>query len=113
MFNLGGDPPITKDLLKEVAIFPRAMHPAVWTLPNGEKERIRKQLARHIAGFKRLAKFAPFVAGERFTQADCAAYVSLSLVGLATRTALGEDLLDILEVQEETEEQLVAQDRLP
>ena len=62
-------------------------------LPDGEKERIRKQLARHIAGFKRLAKFAPFVAGDRFTQADCAAYVSLPLVGLATRTALGEDLL--------------------
>ena len=34
---LSGDPPITKDLLKEVAIFPRAMHPAVWTHPNGEK----------------------------------------------------------------------------
>ena len=34
---LGGDPPITKDLLKEVAIFPRAMHPAVWTRPNGDK----------------------------------------------------------------------------
>jgi len=34
---LDGDPPITKDLLKEVAIFPRAMHPAVWTRPSGEK----------------------------------------------------------------------------
>ena len=34
---LGDDPPITKQLLKEVAIFPRAMHPAVWTLENGEK----------------------------------------------------------------------------
>ena len=34
---IGGDPPITKDLLKEVAIFPRAMHPAVWTMPNGKK----------------------------------------------------------------------------
>ncbi|MBW8784697.1 MAG: TauD/TfdA family dioxygenase [Novosphingobium sp.] len=27
----------TKDLLKEVAIFPRAMHPAVWTRRTGEK----------------------------------------------------------------------------
>jgi alpha-ketoglutarate-dependent taurine dioxygenase len=26
-----GDPPQTQELLKEVAIFPRAMHPAVWT----------------------------------------------------------------------------------
>jgi taurine dioxygenase len=27
----------TAELLKEVAIFPRAMHPAVWTRPSGEK----------------------------------------------------------------------------
>jgi len=29
--------PSTAELLKEVAIFPRAMHPAVWTRPTGEK----------------------------------------------------------------------------
>jgi taurine dioxygenase len=29
--------PTTKELLKEVAIFPRAMHPAVWTRKTGEK----------------------------------------------------------------------------
>lgn len=32
-----GDPPETKELLKEVAIFPRAIHPAVWTRKTGEK----------------------------------------------------------------------------
>ena len=32
-----GDPPQTQELLKEVAIFPRAMHPAVWTRKTGEK----------------------------------------------------------------------------
>ncbi len=32
-----GDPPATAALLKEVAIFPRAMHPAVWTRKSGEK----------------------------------------------------------------------------
>jgi taurine dioxygenase len=31
------DPATTKDLLKEVAIFPRAMHPAVWSRATGEK----------------------------------------------------------------------------
>ena len=31
-----GDPPQTRELLKEVAIFPRAMHPAVWTRRTGE-----------------------------------------------------------------------------
>ena len=62
-------------------------------LSDANKDRIRKQLEQNIAGFKRLAKFAPYVAGTSFTQADCAAYVSLPLVGLASRLVLGEDLL--------------------
>ena len=56
-------------------------------------ERVRKLLATTIAAFKRLAKFSPYVAGDSFTQADCAAFVSLPLVGLASRIVLGEDLL--------------------
>ena len=62
-------------------------------LADGDKERIRKQLVKHIAGFRRLAKFSPYVAGAQFTQADCAAYVSLPLVALSTKIVLGEDLL--------------------
>lgn len=54
---------------------------------------VRKRLTRHIAGFQRLAKFSPFVAGDTFTSADCAAYVSLPLVAMATKSVLGEDLL--------------------
>ncbi len=34
---LGGEIALVKELLKEVAIFPRAMHPAVWTRASGEK----------------------------------------------------------------------------
>ncbi len=62
-------------------------------LSEGNLARIRKQLEKHIAGFKKLAKFSPFVAGEQFTQADCAAYASLPLVGMASKAAFGEDLL--------------------
>lgn len=54
---------------------------------------VRKKLVKGIAGFKRLAKFSPFVAGDTFTQADCAAWVSLPLVALASKSVLGEDLL--------------------
>jgi glutathione S-transferase len=57
------------------------------------QERVRKQLTKNIAGFKRLAKFSPYVAGDSFGLADCAAYVSLPLVALATKKVLGEDLL--------------------
>ena len=55
--------------------------------------RIRKQLTTNIAAFKRLAKFSPYVAGDSFTQADCAAFSNLPLVGMASKAAFGEDLL--------------------
>ena len=57
------------------------------------KARVRAQLERNITAFKQLAKFSPFVAGSSFTQADCSAYVSLPLVGMATKIVYGEDLL--------------------
>jgi glutathione S-transferase len=78
-------------------------------LVDADKERIRKQLVKNIAGFKRLAKFAPYVAGDRFTQADCAAYVSLPLVALATKTALGEDLLTAAGIDWKAYAKLIAQ----
>ena len=62
-------------------------------LNDGNAERVRKLLTKHIAGFRQLAKFAPFVAGDTFTQADCAAYASLPIVAMATRAVYGEDLL--------------------
>jgi glutathione S-transferase len=55
--------------------------------------RVRKLLEKNIGGFKRLAKFAPYVAGSTFTQADCAAWASLPVVGMATKIIYGEDLL--------------------
>jgi glutathione S-transferase len=54
---------------------------------------VRKRLDKNIPAFKRLAKFAPYVAGETFTMADCAAHVSLPLVAMSTRIVLGSDLL--------------------
>jgi len=63
------------------------------TVSEGTQARVRKQLDRHIPAFKRLAKFSPYVAGDSFTIADCSAWVSLPLVGMATKSVLGEDLL--------------------
>lgn len=63
--------------------------------PLSEKNaaRIRREVEQKIAGFSKLAKFSPYVAGERFTLADCSAFNSLPLVGMATRAVFGEDLL--------------------
>ncbi len=63
------------------------------TVSEDTQASVRKRLTKNIAGFQRLAKFSPYVGGEAFTQADCAAWVSLPLVGMATRIVLGEDLL--------------------
>lgn len=63
------------------------------TASEDTKERVRRQLDKNIPAFKRLLKFSPFIAGEQFTQADCAAYVSLPLVAMASKAVLGEDLL--------------------
>lgn len=65
---------------------------------DADKERVRKLLNKNIPAFKRLAKFAPYIAGDRFTMADCAAWVSLPLVAMATKSVLGEDLLATHEV---------------
>jgi glutathione S-transferase len=62
-------------------------------LSESNAARIRKQLVDNIAAFKRLAKFGPYVAGDTFTQADCAAFNHLPLVAMASKAVFGEDLL--------------------
>lgn len=55
--------------------------------------RIRRELEKNIGGLRRLARFAPYVAGAEFTLADCSAFNNLPLVAMATRQVFGEDLL--------------------
>jgi glutathione S-transferase len=62
-------------------------------LSDADLARIRAKLEKNLAGFRRLAKFSPYIAGETFTQADCAAFCSLPLVSLATKVVYGEDLM--------------------
>ena len=57
--------------------------------------RVRDQLVKNLAAFKRLARLSPYVAGATFTQADCAAWVTLPVVSMATRNVYGEDLLAV------------------
>jgi glutathione S-transferase len=63
------------------------------TISEGNQARVRKQLEKNITAFKRLVKFAPFVGGDSFTLADCAAIASLPVVGMASKAIYGEDLL--------------------
>ena len=70
------------------------------TVSDSAKEKIGQQLEKNIAAFARLAKFSPFMAGDRFTLADVAAIVHLPLVSSATRIIYGRDLMADLPVRD-------------
>ncbi len=63
------------------------------TVSESAQARVRKLLEKNIAGVKRLFHPAPYAVGNSFTLADCVAYNNLPLVGLATKSIYGEDLL--------------------
>jgi glutathione S-transferase len=63
------------------------------TVSDSTQERVRKQLEKNIAGFKRLLKFSPYIAGDTFSLADIVAFNNLPLVGMASKAIYGEDLL--------------------
>jgi len=73
-------------------LYPQAFFGSA-AISDSAKERVKKQLDKNMVAFKRIAKFAPFAAGDSFTQANCAAFASLPLIGMATRAVYGEDLL--------------------
>ena len=90
--------------VRELAVFidlhlelvARELYPQAFfggSISPSQQDRVRKLLEQNIVGFKALARFAPYVGGDVFTLADCAAYVTLPLVALASKAVYGEDLL--------------------
>jgi glutathione S-transferase len=57
------------------------------------KEKIGRQLEKNAKAFAQLVKFSPFIAGDQFTLADCAAAVHLPLVSSASKIIYGRDCL--------------------
>ncbi len=55
-------------------------------------EQVRKLLKKGIAGFAKLAKFSPYLAGDTFTLADCAAIVHLPVIAGMAKLVLQEDV---------------------
>lgn len=62
-------------------------------LSDAAREKAAAQLEKNIAAFAKLAKFSPYVAGDMFTLADCAAVVHLPLIASATKIVYGRDFL--------------------
>ena len=55
---------------------------------------VERDLQKGVRAFRQLVNFEPFIAGKALTLADCAAFVHLPLVSLATKLAYGRDFLD-------------------
>ena len=60
-------------------------------LSDETKQITKADIDKGVRAFMRMAKFSPWVAGEEFSAADCAAAVHLPLVSLVTKTVYGED----------------------
>jgi glutathione S-transferase len=78
-------------------------------LSESNAARIRREVEQKIAGFRKLAKFSPYVAGDTFTMADCAAFASLPLVAMATKAVYGEDLLQAAGVDHKAYTRLIGE----
>ena len=70
------------------------------TVSEAAREKVGIQLEKNIAAFAKLASFAPYVAGDHFSMADCAAIVHLPLVSSATKAIYGRDYLAELPVRD-------------
>lgn len=68
------------------------------------KDKVRKQLARNLPAFAKLAKFSPFLAGDTFTLADCAAAFHLPIVSSACKLVLEEDLFADIPIKAYTQQ---------
>ena len=69
-------------------------------ISDAAKEKTGQQLEKNIAAFAKLAKFAPYLAGDTFTLADCGGAVHLQLVASATKIIYGRDFMADLPVRD-------------
>jgi len=64
------------------------------TISDETRERVHKALSHNLAGFKRLAHFAPYLGGETFALADLVAYLHLPIVSMASKVVYGSDIVE-------------------
>ena len=57
------------------------------------KAEVEVLLKRGLHSLATLAKFSPYIAGDQFTHADCAAFVHLPLVSQTSKIIYGRDML--------------------
>ena len=58
------------------------------------KKDAQTKIERGVKAVARLAKFAPFIMGSKFTQADCVAFTKLGFTAMVTSKVLGRDMTE-------------------
>jgi len=81
-----------------VELVARRLYPLLFgrTITDETRQAVEKALPRGIRAFSALARFDPYLAGKELTLADCAAFVHLPVVSIATKMAYGRDFLEEL-----------------
>ncbi|WP_374350886.1 glutathione S-transferase family protein [Chitinimonas sp.] len=74
------------------ALFGAPLNEGVW-------DEVARQLDRGLASFRRIARFAPYVAGDAFTMADCAIAMHIPLVTRITQIVYQRDWFADLPVE--------------
>ena len=65
-------------------------------LSEDASQAVQRDLGKGVRALSALARFDPYIAGKDLTLADCAAFVHLPLVSLASKLAYGRDFLEDL-----------------
>jgi glutathione S-transferase len=81
-----------------VELVARRLYPLLFgrTITDETRQAVEKALPKGIRAFSTLARFDPYVAGRELTLADCAAFVHLPVVSIATKVVYGRDFLEEL-----------------
>lgn len=58
------------------------------------KTEVKQQLEKGVKALARLVQFSPYIAGNKFTYADCAAFVHLPIISIASKRIYGKDVLE-------------------
>ena len=64
------------------------------TTSDDVKKEVERDLAKGVRALVSLVKFDPYIAGKTLSLADCAAFVSLPLVSMATKVTFGKDVFE-------------------
>ena len=58
------------------------------------KAQVKKELEKGVRALASMAKWNPFIGGDKLTYADCSAFVHLPVISMASKKIYGTDMLD-------------------